>query len=408
MNELRIIALTHKNLDVNSIGFLHLDNETQKTRLPEIKKKFGFNELMFLTTCNRVEFILVSPKAPTVELLNNLFLELNSGLSTDQLSQLANNAGIYSGEEAVRHLFNVASSVDSLVVGEREIITQVRKAYEFCTEIGITGDIIRLLIKNAIVTAKEVYTQTGISNNPVSVVSLAYRKLRELNVANDARFIIIGAGETNTTMAKYLRKHEYANFSVFNRTISKAETLAAELKGKAYSLSDLKDYRSGFDVIITCTASCEPIITTQIYASLLCGETTKKVVIDLAIPNDLDATVPDNFDLNLIAVSNLREIAAENMCRREGELKACHEIIENHITAFEQLFLERKVEIAFSAIPVRVKEIKETALNEVFAKDLTTLDDKSKEVLDKVLTYMEKKYNAVAMKTAKEALLDHP
>lgn len=406
MDELKIIALTHKNLDINSIGFLHLDEEKQREKLPAIRQRFGFAELMFLSTCNRVEFIFSDKQAVTPEVLTALFLELKPELGQDILKQLTENATIYTGEKALEHLFCVASSIDSLVMGEREIITQVRKSYEFCHALGLTGDAIRLAIKQTIITAKEIYTQTNISRNPVSVVSLAYRKLRELNIDNNARFIIVGAGETNTTMAKYLKKHQYLNFSVFNRTLSKAQVLADELGGKAFQLEELKNYREGFDVIICCTGASEPVITTEIYAALLCGEKNKKVVIDLAVPNDLDAEVPEKFDVNLIAVSNLREVAKENMAQRESELEKCKRIIAQKLEESRQVFREREIELAFSGIPQRVKEIKEAALNEVFAKDLSSLDDKGKEVLDKVLSYMEKKYNAVAMKTAKEALLE--
>ncbi|MBC7862963.1 MAG: glutamyl-tRNA reductase [Bacteroidia bacterium] len=406
MEELKIIALTHKNLDIASVGFLHLDEEKQKEKLPVLKQRFGFSELMFLSTCNRIEFIFTSDENVSEEILKSIFLELQPESDNETLNLLAENAAIFTGEAALKHLFAVASSIDSLVVGEREIITQVRKAYEFCNALGLTGDKIRMVIKQTIITAKEIYTQTNIAKNPVSVVSLAYRKLRELNIPVDARFIIVGAGETNTLMAKYLKKHQYTNFSVFNRTVSKGWDLANVLGGTAYPLENLKSFNEGFDVIITCTGSAEPVITTEIYASLLKGEKNKKVVIDLAVPNDLDAGVLKKFDVNLIAVSNLREVAKENLLQRESELEHCYRIIEEKTINYRSLYRERKIELAFSEIPQRVKEIKESAMNDVFAKDLSSLDAKSKEVLDKVISYMEKKYNAVAMKTAKEAMLD--
>lgn len=393
-------------MDIDRLGFLHLDDENQAKKLPVLQKKFGFSELMFLSTCNRVEFILATNKNVGPETLREIFLELKPELDNETLNALSENASVISGEAALHHLFSVASSLDSLVVGEREIITQVRKAFEFCRRLGLTGDRIRLAIQQTIVTAKEIYTQTNISRNPVSVVSLAYRKLRELNISNDARFIVIGAGETNATMVKYLKKHAYANFAVFNRTLAKAEFLANELGGKAYPLEALKNYNGGFDVIITCTGSDEPIITTDVYEKLICGERNRKVVIDLAVPNDLDAEVLHKFDVNLIAVSNLREVAKENLAEREAEMEKCTVIIERKVEETQQIFREREVELAFADIPQRVREIKEIAINEVFAKDMSQLDEKGKEVLDKVLSYMEKKYNAVAMKTAKEALLE--
>jgi glutamyl-tRNA reductase len=405
LDSLQIVAFTHKQIKINEIGLLHLSEESQEQILPAIKTKFLFSEFMFLSTCNRVELIFKTPDDISRATLTSILTEINPTISNKDAETIANSAAIFKGIHAVEHLFNVASSLDSLVIGEREIITQVRRAYEICNKIGVTGDLIRLLVKQTIETAKDVYTNTDIAKNPVSIVSLAYRQLRDLNIKNDARILIIGAGETNTTLAKYLQKHKYANFVIFNRTESKAQTLANELGGIAFQLNELKNYTKGFDVLITCTSSETPIVTKEIYTSLLVGEKGKKVVIDLAVPNDIDRNLPNEFDIKLIAVETLKDQAQENLVKREKELNACSNVISNHIDAFLHIHRERSVELAFGEIPKRVREIKEVALNEVFAKDLVTLDTSSREVLDKVLAYMEKKYNAVAMKTAKEALL---
>lgn len=405
LDSLQIVAFTHKQIKINEIGLLHLSEESQEQILPAIKTKFFFSEFMFLSTCNRVELIFKTPDDISRATLSSILTEINPTISNEDAETIANSAAIFKGIHAVEHLFNVASSLDSLVIGEREIITQVRRAYEVCNKIGVTGDLIRLLIKHTIETAKDVYTNTDIAKNPVSIVSLAYRQLRDLNIKNDARILIIGAGETNTTLAKYLQKHKYANFVIFNRTESKAQVLANELGGIAFQLDELKNYTKGFDVLITCTSSETPIVTKEIYTSLLAGEKGKKVVIDLAVPNDIDRNLPNEFDIKLIAVETLKDQAQENLVKREKELNACSNVISTHIDEFLQIHRERSVELAFGEIPKRVREIKEVALNEVFAKDLGTLDTQSREVLDKVLAYMEKKYNAVAMKTAKEALL---
>src|SRR5690606_38972490 len=121
-----------------------------------------------------------------------------------------------------------------------------------------TGDFLRLVMNRVVKTAKEVYTYTNISRNPISVVSLAYRKLRDLRISPNSRILIIGAGETNQNIGKYLSKHKYHNFSVFNRTLSKAQKLANELGGRAFDLSELGTFKEGFDVIITCTGAIDP------------------------------------------------------------------------------------------------------------------------------------------------------
>lgn len=406
MKNFKIIAFTHKTTDINDIGKLHIDDADLKNRLTFLKKSIGAEELLYLSTCNRVEFLLSCTQAVDAFFLKNFFNSFNTNWTDAEINWATENVQLFEGEDALNHLFSVASSIDSLVVGEREIITQVRNAYEKCNELELTGDLIRLVIKRTIEVAKEIYTHTNIARNPVSVVSLAYRKLRELNVKLDARFLIIGSGTTNTNMAKYLKKHKFTNFTIFNRTVANAQKLAAELKGKSFPLSDLENYTNGFDVIVTCTGASESVITPAIYKKLVGNDTAKKVVIDLAIPNDLDAEILNNYDVNLIAVNNLQEVAKENLQSREKELEACKAIIESNIQEFKQIVKTRKVELAMSEVPKKVKEIREVAINEVFAKELATMDVESKEVLDKILQYMEKKYISVPMKMAKEILTD--
>lgn len=406
MNTFKIISLTHKLAPLELIGKLHLDENHQQDYLGGLKIRMDLKELMFLSTCNRVEFIMNTDREITTEFLSDLFYSINSRLTAEDLSNLIEKSVTYESDAALTHLFEVSASLDSLVVGEREIITQVRKAYEFCNLLGLTGDTIRLAIKQTIETAKQVYTDTDIAKNPVSIVSLAYRQLRSLGIKNNARIVFIGAGETNSNMAKYLKKHQYANFTVFNRTLANAEKLAKDLNGKARDLSHIEDFNEGFDVLITCTASQGAIITEKIYQSLLAGDAQKKVIIDLALPSDVDKAVIASNDVFYIDIESLKKQAAENVLKREGEIEACKAIIFQKVEEFKQLFQERKIELAFGEIPKQIKYIKETALNEVFAKEMNSLDPQGKEVLDKVLSYMEKKYNALAIKTAKKVFLE--
>ena len=161
--------------------------------------------------------------------------------------------------------------------------------------------------------------------------------------------------------------------------------MSAELNGKAFLLSDLKNYKEGFDIIVTCTGASESIITPELYKNLVGSDTSKKIVIDLAIPNDLDPEILNNYDVNLIAVNNLQEVAKENLQAREQELQACRIIIAKSIESFRQTVKTRKVELAMSEVPKKVKEIRDTAMNEVFAKELSNMDEQSKEVLEKII-----------------------
>jgi glutamyl-tRNA reductase len=292
-----------------------------------------------------------------------------------------------------------------MVVGEREIITQIRKSFDVCKAHALTGDSIRLMIRHTIETAKRIYTQTSIAQNPVSVVSLAYHTLRLKDIPLNARILIVGAGVTNTNMSRFLKKHGFTNFAVFNRTKSKAETLATQLNGKAYALNELPLYKAGFDIIITCTGADSSIINTELYGHLLQGDTDAKVVIDLAIPSDLDPEVTQHFPLEYISIEYLQKISSKNLEKRAREIIHVEEIVDEAVEQFKLMSHERKVELAMRIVPETVKEIKATAIGQVFAKEMEGLDENSKETVEKIIAYFEKKYMSLPMKMAKEILL---
>lgn len=405
LNAFKAIAFTHKTLPFELIGKLHLSEDQQSAALTKLKDAFNFSELLFLSTCNRIELFVKTERDLNKTFVKELALFLNNRLSSSEAQVLSEAAELFEGDLAVEHLFKVASSLESLVVGEREIITQVRKAYDFCNSIGLTGDFMRLLTKQTIETAKDIYTNTDIAKNPISVASLAYRQLRAYGIKNDARIVFIGSGETNTTLANYLQKHKFANFTVFNRSLNNAEKLAGLLNGRAFELSALKNYTEGFDVLFVCTGSSDPIVTTEIYKQLRGNDNSKKVIIDLALPANVTDEVASDSRVHYIDINSLKVQADANLQLRKNEVVKCEEIIKAKTEQFNHLYQERMVELAFGDVPKQVKAIKDLAVNEVFAKEINALDLQSKEVLSKVLSYMEKKYNAVAIKTAKEVLL---
>jgi glutamyl-tRNA reductase len=406
MNNFKIIAFTHKLVEIEEIGNFHIDSEQWGARLNHLKSSLRLEELMYMSTCNRVEFVFVSNEVTSTEYLQKFFKAFNPDWNQETITWAINNCIIFEGIQAVRHLFATASSIDSLVIGEREIITQVRSAYEKSKDLGLTGDRIRLVVKHTVEAAKAVYTETDIAKNPVSVVSLAYRKLRDLDVSLDARILIIGAGETNDHLSKYICKHGFKNFSVFNRTLAKAEKLASFLGGKAFDLKNLADHKEGFDVIITCTGSSDPIITKHIYTELLQSCTSKKTIIDLAVPSDLENTILKDNPTHYIGVSTLNEIAKNNLKERAKDLHLCWEIIDRHIETYKETFKIRQVERAMSLVPQQVKDIRRRAIEEVFAKEINELDEDSKEKLDRIVSYLEKKYISLPMKMAREIIVD--
>ncbi len=405
LDSFHIIAFTHRQLEVNQIGLLHIDSNDQKQRLQNVRSALSIDELLFLSTCNRVEFMFTTEELITDAFIIQFISALYPQMEETKKRVFLSNNEIYSGEEAVNHLFSVASSIDSMIVGEREIITQVRNAYDQSNKHGLTGDFMRLVIKHTIETAKRVYTETSIATKPVSVVSLAYHKLKLTKLALDARILIVGAGVTNTNLSRFLKKHGFTNFTVFNRTLSKAEQLAKEIKGKALPLSELQQYAQGFDVLLTCTGTDHHLIGLPLYEQLLQKESTRKIVIDLAIPQDLHPDIIDKYPVNYISVDVLQKESNQNLKERSKEVQHVEEILAEALFSFDYLVKERSVELAMREVPKQVKQIKTTAINEVFKQEIESMDEHSKEVLEKVLGYMEKKYISGPMKLAKDILI---
>jgi glutamyl-tRNA reductase len=405
MELFKTIAFTHKTTELKDIGRLHIEDDALEARLSHLKSELKLDELLYVSTCNRVEFLMVSEQEMDEEFRRRFFSAFNPDWSDSDIDWATNHSLMFDGEKALQHLFYVSSSIDSLVVGEREIITQVRESYEKCQKLNLTGDHLRLIVRSAIETAKLVYTQTQIAQNPVSVVSLAYRKMRKVEINHPPHIVIIGAGQTNQTMALYLKKAPFSKVTVFNRTLAKAEELANSLKGTARLLSELPTFNEPFDILISCTGAAQPIINNRLYRQLIGNDLSEKVVVDLAVPSDIELEVIRKNNVHYIGIESLKEEARKNLEQRQKELEVCKRLIADKINEFEQLLRERKVELSMREIPQIVKGIRERAVNQVFNKELEELDPKSREVLEKMMEYMEKKYISVPMKMAKEIML---
>jgi glutamyl-tRNA reductase len=405
--QVKIITITHKHTNLKHIGEYVIkaaDNAVLKERLEALKLRFDLPELLYLATCNRVMYLMVTPQTLDDTFVSAFFQEVNNELPADVLAHLPEVAQVLEGQKAVEHLYEVAASMDSLVVGERQILGQLRDAYDQCKAWGLTGDGIRLLIQHTVVAAKAVYAQTRIGDKPVSVASLAIQQLLKSGLPTDARILMIGAGQTNMLVAKFLLKHHFHHVTVFNRSVDKAQVIADMLGGHALPFHALSSYTEGFDCIIVCTGAAEPIITESLYASLLQGETDPKIVIDLAIPHNVMPGVSSAFPMHYIEIEGLRHLAHDNLAFRKRELHKARILLSEHISAFPALWRQRQMELAMQSIPAEIKAVKDKALNEVFRKEIETLDSSARELMERMLAYMEKKCIGIPMKAVREGV----
>lgn len=404
----KILTVTHRNTHVKEIGKYVVqqnDPESLSAKLEDLKKSFGLDELLYLATCNRVMYFFYTEKELDHNFSFRFFQEVNPDLTANDLFLLPKKIKFLEGDAALSHLYEVAASVDSLVVGEREILRQLRQAYDSCIEWGLTDDKLRLAMNSAVAGAKKVYANTRIGEKPVSVVSLAVKEMLSADLPQDARILMVGAGQTNQLVAKFLRKYDFANVNVYNRSLPRAEQVASMLDGKAGLLENLSEHKGGFDCMIVCTGATDSVIDADLYEKLLEGETDEKVVIDLSIPYNVDKKVFEKNKAKHIEIEGLRTLAKENLSFREKEVTLAKKMLEENLEEFHSIYRERQIVLAMRQVPTEIKAIKAHAMNHVFRKEMENLDDDSRALVEQMMTYMEKRCIGIPMQAAKEAFL---
>jgi len=404
----KVITVTHKSIDVGDLGsyVVPAPDGDVLPYLEKAKQHFGVQELMYVQTCNRIMFVLFDKNIFRLPEARDIFSYFHPEKDQSFYKQLNTAYKEFTDLEAVEHVFSVAASVDSLVVGEREILRQLRTSYEECHGAGLTGDSIRLLMKYAIESAKKVYNHTRIGEKSVSVASLASSMLFEKGLTPADPVILVGAGETNTIIAKVLKKKGYQDVTVFNRSLPKAKFLATLVGGQAYPLDQLSAHTRPWKALIVCTAAQNAIITDEIYSTLAQQNDAyqHKFVLDLGIPKNVAPEVIEQKDLTYIEIEGVRSKAEEHLAFRQQEVSEAIKIIHSYGREFMKAFQQRQIEKSLSSLPGAISEVKQRAINEVFSKDLSALDADSRALIMEMMDYMERKCVGVPMKMAKTSI----
>lgn len=400
------ITVTHKQFKINELGNLLPESKSPShdlhAHLGLLKEHFGWDEVLFLNTCNRILFFVYTERDLHEDSAKEVYQHFHAGLDPDTVTRFASGSRILKGQEAMQHLFEVASSVDSMVVGEREILHQLKKAHEQCKEAGLCGDNIRVAVDHAIGAAKAVYRETRIGVNPVSVVALSIKQILSHHPSKESRFLLIGAGQTMSLVGKYLKKHDFKHFTIYNRTVANAGSLSKSLNASVHALSELAHHDGPFDIIISCTGSTSAIVDSGIYEKISDGK--EKIMVDLAVPADISRDTSSREEVTYIGIDDLEKLAEQNKALRLKEVEAAKKIISRKGDVFSKAVRKRRVERAMHSIPENIRAIKSRALNEVFNSELQALDSEAKATLEKVIDYLEKKYIGIPMGIAQKAL----
>ena len=299
----------------------------------------NISENIILSTCNRVEILACGKPGAN----NESELELLTswaearGSSVDELRPYVY---IYRHEDAVRHLFTVAASLDSMVVGEPQILGQLKKAYKMAAAAKKTGPTLNRLLHKAFSVAKRVRTETSVASSAVSISYAAVELAKRIFGDMDAyKAMLIGAGEMAELAAKHLIHAGIQKLYLANRTYAKAESLAKEFNGEAVSFERIAEYLPKSDIVITSTGSTEPIIRAKNLAGVLKERKNRPMFfIDIAVPRDIDPDVNAIDNVYLYDIDDLKEIVEENINNRQEEAHKAQKIIAEEVEIYFNWF----------------------------------------------------------------------
>lgn len=354
-----VIGLNHQTAPVDLRERVAFAGDAVETALAELRRLPVVREVALLSTCNRTELY-----AETEDDGSSLadWLAMRSQVGSDLHGYLYR----HQDADAVRHLFRVATGLDSLVLGEPQILGQVKDAWAAARAAGTLGNRLDRLFQHAFTTAKRARTDTRIGANPVSVASTAVRLAQESFARlEESTVLLIGAGETIELAARHLVQARTRRLLVANRTLAHAQDLATRHGGYALSLGDIERHLAEADVVISATASREPILrASQVDAALNARRRRPMLLLDLAVPRDIAADVAQVQDVYLYTVDDLERAIEDNRRSRREAAEQAEAIVELQVAQFSA-----KLAAGTRTEPVkRVRAHGESARTEVLAK----------------------------------------
>lgn len=290
------------------------------------------NEAAILSTCNRMEVYCQTDQSP------QQVLTWLADYKQVDISDLLRAHYIYHGTDAARHMMRVASGLDSLVLGEPQILGQMKSAYALAKDTGALGSLLHDAFQRVFAVAKKVRSETAIGENPVSVAFAAVRLAKQIfsDLRKDTA-LLIGAGETVELVARHLAEQGIKKILVANRTLDNAAKLAEKFGGEAILLADIPEQLHRADIVISSTASQLPLLGKGAVEQALKKRKHKPMfMVDIAVPRDIEPQVGDLSDVYLYTVDDLKEVIDENKRSREQAARIAHEIIDEGVLHYEK------------------------------------------------------------------------
>ena len=362
-----VVGLNHRTVPLDLFEKMTVPEAKLPKALADLSSRENISESVILSTCNRIEIYAYAEKFHgAYQDIRNFLSEISHVAPEDFSDHLI---GLF-GSDAIEHLFKVSSSIDSAVIGEHEILGQVRSAWELAVEEQVVGTVLNSLFRHSLEVGKRARSETSISRNITSVSQAAVAMAdKQLDGLIGKRVLVVGAGEMGEGMAKSLHAGGITELRIANRTWDRALETAERLNGKPVRLDELPQNLTEVDLLLTSTGATAAILE---YGDLDEAARQRKgrelLIVDIAVPRDVDPAAADLDGVTLLDMDDLREFAEKGIRAREKEVSSVIEIINEELERFLNLFSARSVAPIVTQLHSRAEEIRNSELQKLFRK----------------------------------------
>ena len=381
-----VVGLNHRTVPLDLFEKMTVPEAKLPKALADLSSRENISESVILSTCNRIEIYAYAEKFHgAYQDIRNFLSEISHVAPEDFSDHLI---GLF-GSDAIEHLFKVSSGIDSAVIGEHEILGQVRSAWELAIDEQAVGTVLNSLFRHSLEVGKRARSETSISRNITSVSQAAVAMAdKQLNGFIGKRVLVVGAGEMGEGMAKSLHAGGITELRVANRTWDRAVETAERLNGEPVRLDELPQNLTEVDLLLTSTGATAAILEYgDLDEAARQREGRELLIVDIAVPRDVDPASAELDGVTLLDMDDLREFAEKGIRAREKEVSSVIEIINEELERFSNLFSARSVAPIVTQLHSRAEEIRNAELQKLFRKfpELTSEQLKGIETLTSVI-----------------------
>ncbi len=398
------VRLTHKTADVPLLEAVSFDDK--ENALTDIRSSGFCDECVILQTCNRLEIFLVNKDGEHVAKKMREYLANKAGARAEQVAQAVE---ISMNQDALRHLLRVASGLESMVVGEDQVLNQLWDAFLVAEKAKTVGPVLKHVFNKAASVGLRVRSETGISKGAISIGSVAVELAGKLMGGFEGKHVLVmGAGIMGTLVAKALTRRSQSAIFIASRTYERAVKLAEQLNGKAVKFDKLSEALRDADVVICSTAAPHYLLTKEIVREVMTQRTNpnKLFVIDISNPRNVETTINEIPNVGLYNLDDLQSMADKNKEERQKSAEQATKIVEEELVLLEKDIKAQAVRDVVSYLLGNAEDIRQRELAKAFGM-LQSLDNKQKEVIDDLTLVLLKQTFLPIVQNLRKAAIDN-